>query len=115
MVSFASVGPDAGDGEPDPVDAGQCGDVERAGIPVAPGEVVRALREADGAQVLATRREHPDAARPHTYTWPAVSTFSPSMASSLSAPVASKNTSPPVTDPSPPSEYLITTLWSGSQ
>src|SRR6266568_3274584 len=34
---------------------------------------------------------------PHTYTLPAVSTLSPSMASSPSAPVMSKNSSPPVT------------------
>jgi hypothetical protein len=39
----------------------------------------------------------------HTYTLPAVSTLSPSMASSPSAPVKSKNSSPPVTDPAPSS------------
>src|SRR5262249_58439343 len=58
------MGPDAGDSEPDPVNAGHCGDVERAGIPATPGEVVRALRQAYGAQVLTGRREQPDAARP---------------------------------------------------
>src|SRR5215471_7773670 len=52
-VSLAPVGPDARDGEPDPVDAGQCGDVEGAGVFTAPGEVVRALRQPQGAQVLA--------------------------------------------------------------
>src|SRR5215471_266047 len=66
--SFALVGPDAGDGEPDAVDAGQCGDVERAGILIAPREVVWALREPQGAQVLTAGREHPDAAWPaHVY------------------------------------------------
>src|SRR5215470_11590430 len=63
-VSLALVGPDAGDGEPDPVDAGQCGDVERAGVLIAPCEVVRALWKPQGAQVVAAGREQPDAGRP---------------------------------------------------
>src|SRR6516162_7564137 len=61
-VSLALVGPDAGDGEPDPVDAGQGGDVEGARVLAPPGEVVGALRQLEGAQVLAARREHPDPA-----------------------------------------------------
>src|SRR5271165_1469142 len=52
---------------------------------------------------------------PHTYTLPAVSTLSPSMASSPSAPVMSKNTSPPVTQPPSLSVYLMTTLLPRSQ
>src|SRR5215472_6228369 len=63
-VSLALVGPDAGDGEPNPVDAGQCGDVERAGVLIAPREVVRALGKPEGAQVVAAGREQPDAGRP---------------------------------------------------
>src|SRR5215472_5501574 len=63
-VSLAPVGPDARDGEPDPVDAGQCRDVERAGVLVAPGKVVRALGKPQGAEMLPAGREQPDAGRP---------------------------------------------------
>src|SRR5215471_16407632 len=64
VSSLALVGPDPGDGEPDPVDAGQRGDIERAGVIVTPGKVVRAFREPERAQVVAAGREQPDAGRP---------------------------------------------------
>src|SRR5215469_259710 len=63
-VSLSLVGPDAGDGEPDPVDAGQCGDVERAGVLVPPSEVVRGLGKPQRAEMLPAGREQPDAGRP---------------------------------------------------
>src|SRR5919108_2606827 len=52
----------AGDGEPHPVDARQGGDVERAAVRVAPGQVVRVLGQLDESELLALRREDPDAA-----------------------------------------------------
>src|SRR5689334_3854280 len=55
---------DAGDGEPDPVDGSQRGDVERAAVVVAPGEVVGALRQAQRAEMLTVGGEEPDASRP---------------------------------------------------
>src|SRR5215469_13475723 len=64
MVSLAPAGPDARDGEPDPVDAGQCRDVERAGVLVAPREVVRALGKPQRGEMLPAGREQPDAGRP---------------------------------------------------
>src|SRR5205823_13997047 len=46
----------------DPVDAGEGGDVERAPVGVAPGEVVRRLRQLDGVEVAPVGRDDPHAA-----------------------------------------------------
>src|ERR1700751_312297 len=63
LIVSSLVRPDAWDGEPDPVNAGQSRDVEGAGVLVAPGEVVRALRYPQGPQMFAPGREQRDAGR----------------------------------------------------
>ena len=50
--------------KPDAVHAGERGDVKGAGVVVAPSEVVRRLRQAEGSEVLAGGRDDPDPARP---------------------------------------------------
>src|SRR5919197_3501574 len=60
---LSSLGSDAGDGELEPLDARQRRDVERAALLAAPGEVVRGLGEAQRAEVVSPRGEHPDATR----------------------------------------------------
>src|SRR5215207_5352581 len=52
----------AGDAQPHSVDACQGGDVERAAVRVAPGQVVRILGQLDQPELLAPGRQDPDAA-----------------------------------------------------
>src|SRR5262245_40764214 len=56
-------GANAGDGQPDPVQARAGGHVERAPVVVSPGEVRRELRRFDRAEMLPGGRDDPYAAR----------------------------------------------------
>ena len=79
------------DADAHPVDAGQRGDVERAAVRVAPGEVVRASRAADQCRAARRAGERPRCRRGRRRRGcPSRSTLMPSIASSPGASVMSK-------------------------
>src|SRR6516225_3257562 len=62
LMSVLLLGSDAWDLKSNPVDAGERRDVQRLSVGIAPGEVVWRLGQAQGAEVLAAGRDHPDPA-----------------------------------------------------
>src|SRR6516164_10352326 len=62
LMGVLLLGLDAWDLKSNPVDAGERRDVQRLSVGIAPGEVVWRLGQAQGAEVLAAGRDHPDPA-----------------------------------------------------